>query len=55
MCYSQLQNKNIVLSRQKRISDQRVAELETLIALSKMKNKMVTIPVGFGRVDPIKM
>ncbi|KAL0280795.1 UNVERIFIED_CONTAM: hypothetical protein PYX00_001986 [Menopon gallinae] len=43
------------LSRQKRISDQRLAELETLIALSKMKSKMVTIPVGFGRVDPLKI
>lgn len=46
-----------LLSRQKRISDQRLAELETLIALAKMKGKYVTIPVGFGRtdLDPIKL
>ncbi|XP_045584191.2 uncharacterized protein [Procambarus clarkii] len=38
--------------RQKRVSDQRLAELETLLALAKMKNrKYVTLPVGFGLID----
>ncbi|XP_051162528.1 uncharacterized protein LOC127282382 [Leptopilina boulardi] len=43
------------LSRQKRVSDQRLAELETLMALSRLKGKLVTVPVGFGRVDPAKL
>ncbi|XP_043475637.1 uncharacterized protein LOC122507140 [Leptopilina heterotoma] len=43
------------LSRQKRVSDQRLAELETLMALSRLKGKLVTVPVGFGRVDPAKI
>lgn len=38
--------------RQKRVSDQRLAELETLLALAKMKNrKYVTLPVGYGLID----
>ncbi|XP_063865497.1 uncharacterized protein LOC135103359 [Scylla paramamosain] len=38
--------------RQKRVSDQRLAELETLLALAKMNNrKYVTLPVGFGLID----
>gem|GEM_PF-4549274 len=37
------------------MSDQRLAELETLIALSKMKHKLVTVPVGFGKIDPAKL
>lgn len=43
--------------REKRISDQRLAELEILHALTEMKGKYVTIPVGFGRtdLDPIKL
>ncbi|XP_043280914.1 uncharacterized protein [Venturia canescens] len=41
--------------RQKRVSDQRVAELETLLALARMRGKLVTVPVGFGRVDPARI
>ncbi|XP_059480110.1 uncharacterized protein LOC132199429 [Neocloeon triangulifer] len=41
--------------RIKRVSDQRLAELETLIALSKMRGKLVTVPIGFGRIDPAKI
>lgn len=42
--------------RQKRVSDQRLAELETLLALAKMKNrKYVTLPVGFGLIDVQQM
>ncbi|XP_057317900.1 uncharacterized protein LOC130662936 [Microplitis mediator] len=44
-----------VLSRRKRVSDQRLAELETLLALARMRGKLVTVPVGFGRVDPAKI
>ncbi|XP_033222997.1 uncharacterized protein LOC117176796 [Belonocnema kinseyi] len=44
-----------VISRQKRVSDQRLAELETLMALSRLKGKLVTVPIGFGRVDPAKI
>ncbi|XP_014293861.1 uncharacterized protein [Halyomorpha halys] len=40
--------------RQKRVSDQRLAELETLVALSNMKGNIKTIPYGYGSVDPIK-
>ncbi|XP_046409175.1 uncharacterized protein LOC124174086 [Ischnura elegans] len=43
------------LHRRKRVSDQRLAELETLLALSKMRGKLVTVPVGFGRIDPQKL
>lgn len=39
-----------LLSRQKRLSDQRLAELETLLALQNVKG--VVIPVGFGKVNP---
>ncbi|XP_031784452.1 uncharacterized protein LOC107981184 [Nasonia vitripennis] len=44
-----------LLSRPKRVSDQRLAELETLIALQKMRGKLVTVPIGFGKVDPMKI
>ncbi|KAF7987833.1 hypothetical protein HCN44_003696 [Aphidius gifuensis] len=44
-----------VLSRHKRVSDQRIAELEALVALAKMRGLLVTVPVGFGRVDPDKI
>lgn len=38
--------------RQKRVSDQRLAELETLLALARMKyRKFVTVPVGYGLID----
>ncbi|XP_034946047.1 uncharacterized protein [Chelonus insularis] len=43
------------LSRRKRVSDQRLAELETLLALAKMRGKLVTVPLGFDRVDPAKI
>lgn len=43
------------LCRQKRVSDQRLAELETYMALRKMAGKLVTVPLGFGQVDPAKM
>lgn len=39
----------------KRVSDQRLAELETLLALSKMSGKLVTVPLAFGKIDPAKM
>ncbi|KAJ1520579.1 hypothetical protein ONE63_003691 [Megalurothrips usitatus] len=38
--------------RQKRVSDQRLGELEALIALQKLRGKLVTVPVGFGRINP---
>lgn len=41
--------------RQKRVSDQRLAELETIMALRKMAGKLVTVPLGFGQVDPNKI
>ncbi|XP_023723277.1 uncharacterized protein LOC111873097 isoform X1 [Cryptotermes secundus] len=41
--------------RQKRVSDQRLAELETYMALRKMAGKLVTVPLGFGQVDPAKI
>lgn len=41
---------NWPLSRQKRLSDQRLAELETLLALQNVKG--VVVPVGFGKVNP---
>lgn len=41
--------------RQKRVSDQRLAELETLLALAKMRGKLVTVPIGFGKIDPVKI
>nr|XP_050847435.1 uncharacterized protein LOC127062769 isoform X2 [Vespula vulgaris] len=44
-----------IISRRKRISDQRLAELETLVALSNMKGRMITVPVGLGIIDPAKM
>lgn len=46
---------SIFYSRHKRTSDQRLAELETLIALENLRGKLVTVPVGFGKVDPARM
>ncbi|KAJ8668110.1 hypothetical protein QAD02_009773, partial [Eretmocerus hayati] len=40
--------------RQKRVSDSRLAELETIIALSKMKGRLVPVPIGYGKVDPAR-
>ncbi|XP_011297738.1 uncharacterized protein [Fopius arisanus] len=45
----------ITIGRHKRTSDQRLAELETLIALENLRGKLVTVPVGFGKVDPDKI
>ncbi|KAI4500977.1 hypothetical protein M0802_003780 [Mischocyttarus mexicanus] len=46
----------IIISRRKRVSDQRLAELETLLGLStKMKGKVITIPVAYGVLDPAKV
>ncbi|XP_018057537.1 PREDICTED: uncharacterized protein LOC108693224 [Atta colombica] len=42
-----------LLSRQKRLSDQRLAELETLLALQNVKG--IVVPVGFGKVNPAKL
>ncbi|XP_058800911.1 uncharacterized protein LOC131669789 [Phymastichus coffea] len=44
-----------ILSRPKRVSDQRLAELETLVSLAKMKGKLITVPIGYGHVDPYKL
>ncbi|CAL1681401.1 unnamed protein product [Lasius platythorax] len=38
------------LSRYRRLSDQRLAELETILALQNVKG--VAVPVAFGKVDP---
>ncbi|KAJ9576756.1 hypothetical protein L9F63_025347, partial [Diploptera punctata] len=45
----------VFLCRQKRVSDQRLAELETYMALRNLAGKLVTVPVGFGQVDPAKI
>ncbi|XP_015185789.1 PREDICTED: uncharacterized protein LOC107071355 [Polistes dominula] len=46
----------LIISRRKRVSDQRLAELETLLGLStKMKGKVIVIPVGYGVIDPAKV
>ncbi|KAK2588196.1 hypothetical protein KPH14_004235 [Odynerus spinipes] len=44
-----------IISRRKRVSDQRLAELETLLGLSKIKGIVITVPVAFGVVDPAKI
>lgn len=44
-----------LLSRHRRVSDQRLAEIETLLALEKMKGRVVTVPVAFGVLDPDKI
>lgn len=53
--FTSLNNILFHFSRQKRVSDQRLAELETLLALEKIRGQLVTVPVAFGRVDPAKM
>ncbi|XP_063234108.1 uncharacterized protein LOC134537520 [Bacillus rossius redtenbacheri] len=37
--------------RRKRTSDQRMAELEAYLGMSKLKGQMITVPIGFGRVN----
>lgn len=44
-----------VKERQKRLSDQRRAELETLMALSKMTGKLVTVTRGGRQLDASKI
>ncbi|KAI4487532.1 hypothetical protein M0804_005681 [Polistes exclamans] len=45
-----------VISRRKRVSDQRIAELETLLGLStKIKGKVIFVPVAYGVIDPAKV
>ncbi|XP_017756819.1 PREDICTED: uncharacterized protein LOC108548383 [Eufriesea mexicana] len=44
-----------LLSRQRRVSDQRLAEIETLLGLENVKGKVVTVPVAFGMLDPDKI
>ncbi|XP_076162892.1 uncharacterized protein LOC143144412 [Ptiloglossa arizonensis] len=44
-----------LLSRQRRVSDQRLAEIETLMGLENVRGKVVTVPVAFGVLDPDKI
>lgn len=39
-------------SRMKQILDQRLVELEALIALSKMQEAVVTVPEAVGKLNP---
>ncbi|KAK9681221.1 hypothetical protein QE152_g38489 [Popillia japonica] len=39
-------------SRIKRVSDQRLAELETQLGLQEMKGQLVTVPLAFGIRKP---
>ncbi|KAK9508194.1 hypothetical protein O3M35_007911 [Rhynocoris fuscipes] len=41
--------------RQKRVSDQRLAELETLVALSHLKGHLKPVRYGYGSVNPLKL
>ncbi|KAJ8985178.1 hypothetical protein NQ317_018207 [Molorchus minor] len=43
-------------NRVKRVSDSHLADLETKIALNnKVKGFAITMPVGAGRIDPLKI
>lgn len=44
-----------LLSRQRRVSDQRLAEIETLLGLENVRGKLVKVPVAFGVLDPDKI
>ncbi|XP_017787609.1 PREDICTED: uncharacterized protein LOC108570283 [Habropoda laboriosa] len=44
-----------LLSRQRRVSDQRLAEIETLLGLQNVRGRVVTVPVAFGMLDPDKI
>ena len=44
-----------LLSRQRRVSDQRLAEIETLMGLENVRGKVVKVPVAFGVLDPDKI
>ncbi|EZA51343.1 hypothetical protein DMN91_001554 [Ooceraea biroi] len=39
-----------LLNRHRRVSDQRLAEIETMLGLEKVKG--VAVPVGLGKIDP---
>lgn len=41
--------------RQKRVSDQILAEQETKLALRKLAGRLVLVPVAYGQVDPRKI
>ncbi|XP_043233440.1 uncharacterized protein LOC122387373 [Amphibalanus amphitrite] len=42
--------------RVKRVSDQRLAELETLLVLAKINREMqMNMPLGYGTADPFKL
>ena len=42
--------------RVKRVSDQRLAELETLLVLAKINREMqMNMPLGYGTADPYKL
>ncbi|XP_031773363.1 uncharacterized protein LOC105735930 isoform X2 [Apis florea] len=43
------------LLRQRRVSDQRLAEIETLLGLKNVRGKVMTVPVAFGVLDPDKI
>lgn len=56
--YHSFTNPSLLLlfcSRQRRVSDQRLAEIETLLGLANVRGKVVTVPVAFGVLDPDKM
>lgn len=42
-------------NRNKRVSDQRLAELETLLALARLKGRLANVQVGYGFIDPNKI
>jgi len=42
-------------SRNKRVSDQRLAELETLLALARLKGRFANVQVGYGFINPNKI
>jgi len=42
-------------NRNKRVSDQRLAELETLLALARLKGRFANVQVGYGFINPNKI
>jgi len=42
-------------NRNKRVSDQRLAELETLLALARLKGRLPNVQMGYGFIDPNKI
>jgi len=51
----QVANGHPVRSKRSGISDQRLAELETLIALSNMRGRIRNAQVAYGVIDPDKI